>query len=216
MRQLFFRFGLPWLIFSSAIYALYWNVLYGESAISTATVAPRAFDAPPRARPFAIKVNAEKSVAVAPRNIGIPSALTVAPVDAPPPASTQAGAPQIALNAAPNSESNILFALKNSDPDIRYRALADSDAQGLALPAHELQQLASSDPDARVRILAMNKFSQDPDVEPALVKSVAEAALHDTDSTISAHAREMLEQLNQASRANEEMAQLTPEDAPVE
>lgn len=220
MKQLFVRFGLPWLIFGSAIYALYWNVLYGESAMSTAKVAPRIFDVQPSNPPRTIKVGAEKSNTRLLRTADVASAPTspipVAPVEGSTQASTQVSAPQTATSITPTSESNILFALKNSDSNIRYRALADSDAQGIALPAHELQQLASSDRDPLVRILAMNKFSQDPDVEPALVRSVAEAALRDSDSAISAHAREMLEQLNQASRANEEIAQMMPEDTPVE
>jgi hypothetical protein len=217
MKQLFFRFGLPWLIFGSAIFALCWNVLYGESAISSAKVAPRIFDVQPRNPPPTIKVGTEKSNIASPRNTEVPRAPTpLIPIEVSAQAPTQVSAPQTAMSVSPNSESNILLALKNSDSNIRYRALADSDAQGIVLPAHELQQLASSDRDPLVRILAMNKFSQDPDVEPALVKSVAEAALRDADSAISAHAREMLEQLNQASRANEEIAQMMPEDTPVE
>jgi hypothetical protein len=211
MKQLFVRFGLPWMIFSSAIYALYWNVLYGETSTSIVKVAPRTFDAPPSGHPYAIKTNIEKPIGVS-TNIEVSNAPVttnvVAPVASPPPPITTVG--------SPTSESNILLALKDADPNTRYRALAESDTQGIALPAHVVQQLATSDRDPLVRILAMNKFSQYPEVEPALVKSVAEAALRDTDSTISAHAREMLEQLNQASRANEENAQLVPDDAPVE
>ena len=214
MKQLFVRFGLPWLIFGSAIYALYWNVLYGESAATTTIVAPRTFELSPSGRPYARSASAEETVAIS-TNIEVSNlpvtTKVVAPVTAPPPS-----APPLTTVGSPTSESNILLALKDPDPKIRYRALADSDAQGTALPAHVVQQLATSDRDPLVRILAMNKFSQDPEVEPAWVKSVAEAAFRDPDSAISAHARELLEQLNQASRANEEMAQLMPDDAPVE
>lgn len=220
MKQLLVRFALPWLIFGSAIYALYWNVLYGESASLTAKTAPRIFDVQPKSPRDPIQVGMEKSVPTSLRNTDVarPSvaAIPIAPVNLPAPTTNQATAIKIAPSILPNSESNILFALKNSDPNVRYRALAESDAQGLALPAHELQQLASSDRDPRVRIVAMDKFSQDPDVAPALVRSVAEAALRDSDSAISAHAREMLEQLNQASRANEEIAQMMPDDPPLE
>ncbi len=117
-----------------------------------------------------------------------------------------------AAYSPPMTEATIQQALHDVDPKIRYHALAESDAQGIALPAPTLQQMATSDRDPTVRVMAMIKFSQDPSIDPAMVRAVAEAGLRDGNTTVSDHARDMLMLLDQAARSNDEFTQLQPED----
>ena len=62
----------------------------------------------------------------------------------------------------------------------------------------------------------MTQFAQDPEIDLAMVKAVAEAGLRDSDLTVNAHARAMLEQLDRASRSNDEAPQFLPGDPVVE
>ena len=135
----------------------------------------------------------QQTPASAPHSVQVPKKSTAAP------------APQ-------SNETNIQQALQDVDPRIRYHALAESDAQGIAVPAPTLQQMATSDRDPTVRVMAMIKFSQDPAIHPAMVRAVAEVGLRDSNAAVSEHAREMLEMLNQAARSNDEPPQLLPED----
>jgi hypothetical protein len=124
---------------------------------------------------------------------------------------------QLAADQEPRSLiNNLQFALHDHDPVVRYRTLADSEALGVTLPAQTLQQMATGDRDVTVRILAMTKFAQDPEVDLATVKAVVEVGLHDSDGTINAHARALLEQLDRASRSDHELTEILPGDPPVE
>lgn len=198
MQQLLIRFGLPWIIFGLSIYALFWNIWYGEFAI---TAAPNAAITASAAIAPADKRRGEiKPVAPEQENQVIARAPT-----------TDAVAETITLPAEPSIPAQRAIpadpvdALQASDASARLNALSEIDAQGIAVPAHTLQQMATSDPDPSVRTLALTKYAQDPSVDPAMVQAAAETAARDNDPSISAHAQEILEQLAQATRSNDEV-----------
>lgn len=229
MNRMFIRFGLPWLIFGSAIFALYWTIWHGESAVSytpTADFAQHSSKTQPARHASAIRTSKDNRAQFATSNQPI-SSEAATPINAPvtghaqqtpAPVPRRVDLPEksTAEQNPQTIETNLHQALQDVDPRIRYHALAQSDAQGMAASAHTLQQLATSDRDPAVRVLAMTKFSQDPAIDPAMVRAVAEAGLRDSDATVRAHAREMLEQLDQASRSNDEPPQLLSDDATVQ
>jgi hypothetical protein len=221
MNPIFIRFGLPWLIFGSAVFALYWAIFQGENAIvyePAMTAARQITPVPPAKRATDMLATKTDSTSfTAGRSPGASEATSETPPERRIPAITpnvaEASKPPPAAKAELTTETNIQQALQDVDPKIRYHALAESEAQGIAVPAHMLQQLATSDGDPTIRVLAMTKYSQDSTIDPALVRAVAEAGLRDRDASVSAHASEMLEQLNQASGFNDETPQLLPQDA---
>ena len=207
MKPLFLRFGLPWLIFGTAIYALCWNILYGERAYS------------PDSKPTLAARSISPSAA-----LGSTSALT-----------KHVSAPSVANNvSAPSlAESRIEISLTSTTEKIAaqprgeeanssnrsstdLKTLSEMDEQGIAMPPEALQQMATTDRDPAVRALALTKYAQDPSIDPAVVKSAAEASLNDADPTVSANAREILEQVDQATRSNDEIAAPSSNDTPVE
>lgn len=215
MNPLFVRFALPWLIFGSAFYALCWNVLYGERAYSNtpiARVAPPSVQSPANNTSIA----AERNGLEPGRREVVVSAATNASPTKPEHQAILSNVPAAPTSQLLPNSPDVISGLQNADPNVRLQALAESDAQGLAIPAHTLQQMATTDRDPAVRIQAMTKYSQDPAIDPALVMAAAEAGLRDGDAAVSAHAREILEQLNQATRSNYELPTVPPEDAPVE
>lgn len=228
MNAMFVRFGLPWLIFGSALYALYWTISNGESALSY-TPAERSAKHSSEARPArhsaATSTTKTNHTAIQTSGQLVPDK-SITPTAAPATRHEQRTLTPIPRNFElkrkvttqdpQTNESNIHAALQDVDPSIRYHALAESDAQGIHLPAHTLQQMATSDRASPVRILAMTKFAQDPEIEPALVKAVVEAGLRDRDVVVNAHAHAMLEQLDRASRSNDDAPQLLPDDPTVE
>lgn len=209
MHPLFVRFVLPSLIFGSAQYALFWNVLNSEGANS---ILPATSVAPPSAISRAIDYSdliqhsefkqAGRQVVADPSpatpHLRIISSNTVQPI------------------AAPSQTPDVLSGLQDADPSIRIHALRESEAQGIAIPTYLLQQIATVDRDANVRMLALTKYAQDGSIDPAMVRSAAEVGLRDGDPTVSTHAREILEQLNQAIRSNEELPEVLAEVARVE
>ena len=229
MNRMLVRFGLPWLIFGSAIYALYWTVLHGESAVS---ITPT--EGPPKHSSHTQRAGRSDTILISPihhagfqtrsqpnsgtavKSTGVPVTAAEQHPLAPVPRRVDAPDKSTAEQDSQGIASDIHVALQDPDPTSRYRALQESGARGVIVPAHILQQMATSDRDAPVRILAMTMFAQDPEVDLAMVKAVAEAGLRDSDVTVNAHARDMLEQLDRASRSNDEAPQLLPGDPTVE
>lgn len=213
MNRLFVRFGLPWLICGSVVYALYWVVLYGES-ISTmtpsASFTKQTSNTQETVRPTAIHLTEYRNRVGAGGAVAHKQPPHVAPLQI----ATRAAKKYVALPQPTLADP--LMGLQDVNPNNRIKALAESDAQGLTIPAHTLQQLATSDRDPAVRILAMTKYAQDPLVNPAMVRATVEAGVRDGDPTVSAQARELLEQLEQAARSNEEMPQLLAHEMPVQ
>ncbi len=229
MNPTFVRFGLPWLIFGSAISALYWTIWHGEIAVSippTEIFAKHSLQAQPAGRSDAIPIG------IAHRATFPTSSHPVSGPAVKPPSAPAQGREQLtrARRAGGTGDfekftaeqdphtiaSHIHLALQDPDPNNRFRALQESEEQAITVPAHILQQIATSDRDGPVRILAMTKFAQASEMDPAMVKAVAEAGLRDSDLTVNAYARDMLEQLDRASRFNEEAPQLLPGDPTVE
>ena len=211
MNPLFVRFGLPWLIFGSAIFALYWAIFCSEGMAyfdPVVEISRQASSARSSigANVIPSKPRQARTEQVAERSTGDVASTTLtlmarkATQDLPPTATSKI----VASDTPPISADNIRTSLQDTSPANRLRALKESDEQGLPVPAHDLQQMAMSDRDAQVRRLAMTKFAQDPEADPSMVRVVAEAALRDGDAAIQAHARDMLEQLTQASRFNDE------------
>ena len=209
MHPLFVRFVLPSLIFGSAQYALFWNVLNSDGANSilpaTSVAPPSAFT---RATDYSDLIQHSEFKQAGRKVVADPSPATphlrIIPSNA------------VRPIAAPSQPSDVLSGLQDADPSIRIHALRESEAQGIAIPTYLLQQIATVDRDANVRMLALTKYAQDGSIDPAVARSAAEAGLRDGDSTVSAHAREILEQLNQAIRSNEEMPEVLAEYARVE
>jgi hypothetical protein len=210
MKPLFVRFGLPWLIFGASIYALCWNILYGERAYSL-DVAPRI-----AARSF----NAPAVISSAHEETKLASAVAIVKNEAPVPPENahpqiaQSTAPMKTVRAAQSHPTDPRTDLQNADPGVRFDALAELDAQGITVPSDTLQQLATMDRDPSVRVLALTKYAQDPSVDPAMIRAAAEANTRDADPSVNANAHEILEQLSQATRSNDEMP--SSNDAPVE
>lgn len=229
MNRIFARFGLPWLVFGSAVYALYWTVWHGESAVSFTPTEDFAQQSPETRPPgqsatvLTSKINHAAFQTSSQPVSGQAVTPAIAPVTGyerqmltPVPHSVDVPEKSTAEQDPRMIAGNIHLALQDPDPSSRYRALAESGAQGVTVPAHTLQQMATSDRDSSVRILAMTQFAQDPEIDLAMVKAVAEAGLRDSDLTVNAHARAMLEQLDRASRSNDEAPQFLPGDPVVE
>lgn len=215
MTPLFLRFGLPWLIFCSALYAFYWNVLYGERAYSNT---PIARVASPSVQPVVIntsEVAKRNEPEQSRREVVAAAALNPSPSRLEHQATLNNTSSVAAMQPQLNSP-DLMSELQSADPNVRLQALTESDAQGVVIPSHTLQQMATSDRDSAVRIEALTKYSQDPTIEPAMVMAAAEAALRDGNAALSARAREILEQMNQAIRSNDELPAVAPGDAPVE
>jgi hypothetical protein len=212
MDQLLVRFGLPWIIFSSALYALYWVVVYGESVsriAPSASVAIQTSNAPEAVAPTAIHSTGH-------RNRAIPAGpLTSNPPPDPAPVQAPTSAREKYVVPPQPTRADPLTGLQDADPNNRFNALTEIDAQGLTIPAHTLQQLATSDPDPSVRILAMTKYAQDPLVDPAMVRAAVEVGVRDSDATVRAQARDLLLQLEQSVRSNDELPQLLADEAPA-
>lgn len=209
MHPLFVRFVLPPLIFGSAQYALFWNVLNSEDASS---ISPAASVVPPsaisRATDYSNLIQHSEFKQAGRQVAADPSPATphlrIIPSNA------------VRPIAAPSRTPDVLSGLQDADPSVRIHALRESEAQGITIPTYLLQQIATVDRDANVRMLALIKYAQDGSIDPAMVRSAAEAGLRDGDPTVSTHAREILEQLNQATRSNDEMPEVLAEYARVE
>ena len=229
MNPMFVRFGLPWLIFGSAVFALHWNIWHDESEASftpTEDSVKHVSRAQSIGRSHNLSIDKSHHVAVQSNSqpvssspvtsintaVAAPKQLTLAPV------LPNVGMPErVTTNQAPLiGANNIYFALQDADPNSRYQALQESDAQGIVVSAHVLHQMATSDRDSRVRIMAMTKFAQDAEMDPSMVRAVAEAGLRDGDAMVSAHARDMLEQLDSESRSNDEVQPSLPPDEVVQ
>lgn len=215
MKILFVRFGLPWLIFGSALYALVWNVRFGEHGYvdrSTPAASARTVDVP-------IANDAPKIVrdVVKPQSVVLATNATVAVSISD---SQPANEPLPTLNpprALPQTHSTDQAAgLQDADPAVRFHTLNDMEAQGIALPAHTWQQMATTDRDPAIRALALTKYAQDSSVDPAMAKAAAQVGLQDIDPAVSAQAAQILEQLDQATRSNDELPAPMPDDGPVE
>ena len=198
MKPFFVRFGLPWLIFGSAIYALCWNILYGERAFSPDSKPTLAVGS---ISPLAVLGSTSERT----KHVIAPS-LVESRMEIPLTGTTE----KIAVQ--PLAQENFLSTGLSAD----QKTLSEMDAQGIIAPPETLQQMATTDRDPAVRALALTKYAQDPSIDPAMVKSAAEASLNDADPTVSANAREILEQVNQATRSNDEIAMPSSNDAPVE
>ena len=229
MNPLLVRFGLPWLIFGSAVFALYWAIFHGESMAyfepiaeisrpsSSTQPAIRTHTIPTRPRQSRAEEVAEQhttGLLPTPSHIAaeIPTQKLPLPVTPRVDASGLDATAKSLPEQAPILAGNIQAALQDPNPMQRLRALQESDAQGIPVPSHELRQMAMSDRDVQVRLMAMTKFSQDPEVDPSSVKAVAEAGARDGDPSIQAYARDLLEQLSQASRFNDEATQVIPQE----
>ncbi len=228
MNPTFVRLGLPWLIFGSAMFTLYWTIWHGEIAVSippTEIFAQHSLQAQPAGRSDAL---IGKDPHATFQTSGQPISGTTVARPSAPVKSRERQTPAPRLPMTDDSEkftaeqdpyliaSHVHTALQDPDPNKRFRALQESEARGIAVPAHILQQLATSDRDGPVRILAMTKFAQGAEIDPAMVRAVAEAGLRDGDETVNAYARDMLEQLDRASRSNDETPQLLPGDPTVD
>jgi hypothetical protein len=101
------------------------------------------------------------------------------------------------------STDELIQALQDHDPTVRYRALAKSFDQQLILPPYILQQMVSAEADADVRALALLALAQNPATDTALLRSTASAASRDWDPKVRERGKDLLQQLDEAARATE-------------
>jgi hypothetical protein len=120
--------------------------------------------------------------------------------------SSQKDAAQISDDGTADREAStdeLIQALQDGDPTVRYRALAKSFDQQLILPPYILQQMVSAEADADVRALALVALAQNPATDTALLRSTASAASRDWDPKVRERGKELLHQLEGAARPTE-------------
>ncbi|MCW7538813.1 hypothetical protein OOT46_13275 [Aquabacterium sp. A7-Y] len=102
----------------------------------------------------------------------------------------------------------------STDPRVRQRALDRSLTQQMPLPPAALHRLATEDPDAGVRTLAVTALTHGPQAPAVAVHAALQRALQDQDAALRERAKELLEQFEMAALPNEATPQpQTPADA---
>jgi len=239
MAQLLVRFGLPWLIFAAAAYALYW-AMTDDEYLAPVRVGTRVLQTPPPVERQAGTAGQAGDGAGSPRWAAMPEAASVKAHEAhgfsPPvvPARVEAHAGSRSRAITSRATADIpaqerattavrqsglqatTLALQSSSPRTRHRALARSLEQELSVPLHLLQHMASSDSDREVRVLAMSAFAHSPQADPAVARTIVQSALADPEESIRTHAKDILEELDLAARPNEEAPQLSQSDTAVQ
>jgi hypothetical protein len=84
---------------------------------------------------------------------------------------------------------------RETDDGVRERLLSAAVSRGVAIPADLLVDLATTDRSEQIRWMALNALAQD-----AAVRPVAEAALNDPSPSVRERARDILNELENASR----------------
>ncbi|MEO6022766.1 MAG: hypothetical protein ABIP64_06570 [Burkholderiales bacterium] len=105
------------------------------------------------------------------------------------------------FNTRPSTGDDIVQALQSRDPHERLRALSASFSQQVPLPAYRLHQLANTDADPHMRLLAMTAFARDPNADPSMLIAMSSVALRDSDAAIKALAKDLLNRLDRATRS---------------
>ncbi len=89
----------------------------------------------------------------------------------------------------------VLRGLGDSDEQVRTQALYGALNAGVTIPSESLGQMALGDPSPNVRFLALEGLGSDPNVE-----AIAEQALNDPNPQVQEKAREILRQVDAATR----------------
>jgi len=109
----------------------------------------------------------------------------------------------------------VMQALRDQNEKVRYRALYKAVDAGLALPADSLQTLLHSDSSPVVRFLALNAIAEQSHADSHNVKAIAEFALNDPSPHVQEQAREILSQVETASRLPDHNQPLQEPEGPA-
>ena len=91
-----------------------------------------------------------------------------------------------------DSIADVLYALNDPNPNVRFSALSGALSISLRLPQGRLESLVQYDPSAYVRALALKAIGEDPRSDKLTVRSMAQAALNDPDPGVQEQARDVL------------------------
>jgi hypothetical protein len=98
------------------------------------------------------------------------------------------------------SVDDVLYALNDTNPNVRYSALSSALMISVPLPAGTLENLAQYDRSHFVRALALQAIGEDPKADKLQATSIAQAALNDAHADVQAQARDVIATLEQAER----------------
>jgi hypothetical protein len=109
---------------------------------------------------------------------------------------------QVIERKGSDSRDDVLYALNDPNPNVRFSALSGALSISLRLPQGTLEKLMLYDPSAYVRALALKAIAEDPRSDKLTVRSMAQAALNDPDSGVQEQARDVLNTLKQNEANN--------------
>jgi hypothetical protein len=98
------------------------------------------------------------------------------------------------------SVDDVLYALNDTNPNVRYSALSSALTISVPLPAGTLENLAQYDRSHFVRALALKAIGEAPKADKLQATSMAQAALDDPHQHVQAQARDVLATLKAGSR----------------
>ncbi len=97
------------------------------------------------------------------------------------------------------SVDDVLYALNDTNPNVRYSALSSALTISVPLPTGTLENLAQYDRSHFVRALALKAIGEDPKAAKLQVISMAQAALNDPHAGVQAQAKDVLATLKAVS-----------------
>ncbi|MBA2491098.1 MAG: hypothetical protein H0V34_05085 [Gammaproteobacteria bacterium] len=99
-----------------------------------------------------------------------------------------------------DSMDSVLYALTDTNAQVRYSAVSGALPLGLRLPDGTLENLAQYDRSHFVRMLALKAIAEVPGADNVQTRSMAQAALADPHPDVRAQARDVLATLKHADR----------------
>jgi hypothetical protein len=104
---------------------------------------------------------------------------------------------QVIERKGSDSIDDVLYALNDPNPNVRFSALSGALSIGLRLPQGTLGSLVQYDPSPYMRALALQTIAEDRRSDKLTVRSMAQAALNDPDPGVQEQARDVLNTLKQ-------------------
>lgn len=106
-------------------------------------------------------------------------------------------AEMLVTRGGPHALNGALQALRDPAEVVRLRTLQKAVDVSFSLPQDALREVLNYDPSPLVRYLALDALTSCIDVDRELIRSTIELGLADSDSSVQAHAREVLRAIDQ-------------------
>jgi hypothetical protein len=102
----------------------------------------------------------------------------------------------------------ILQALDEADDEARYRRLEEALGSGAEVPVDRMHEVLVTDPSDKVRELALQALTEQPEATREQIRAVAEGALANPSPGVRTRAQRILDQLDALERMDRESRQL--------